>query len=107
MVSIPWVMKTVRFPVTGCLEVAHSTGRMRINFHVQTLFSRIEVVQEGKDPLPCCDLCIIHMPAGRLIKHQKSQRCYRNTQMHWRRRDVAIVIQCKGGPFSLAGEDKA
>ena len=24
VVSFPWVLKTVKYPVTGCLEVAHS-----------------------------------------------------------------------------------
>ena len=29
VVSFPWVLKTVRCPVTGCLEVVHSAGQLR------------------------------------------------------------------------------
>ena len=70
-------------------------------------FSCIVVVQEGMDPLPCCDLCGIQMPAGRLIKHQQTQGCNRNTQIRWQRRDVAIASQCAEASFSLMGEDEA
>ena len=59
-----------------------------------TFFSRIEVVQEGKEPLNHCDLCGIRIAEGRLIKHQRMRRCNRNMQMRWQRRDVAIVSQC-------------
>ena len=47
----------------------------------------------------------MHMPTGRIIKHQQTQRCDRKTQMRWQRRDVAIAIQCADAPFSLTGED--
>ena len=72
----------------------------------QHFFSRIEVVQEGKDPLPRYDLCGIHMPVVQLIKHQRTQRCDRNMQMWWQRRDSAISSQCADSTFSLTGEDK-
>ena len=47
------------------------------------------------------------MPAGRLIKHQRTQRCDSNTQMRWRRRGVAIVRQCAEASSRLTGEDEA
>ena len=75
----------------GCLEVAYHDGRLREHFMYRKVFSRIEVVQESKDPLPCCDLCRMHMPEGRLIKHQRTNRRDRNTQMQWWRRDVLIT----------------
>ena len=65
------------------------------------------MVQEGKNPLPCCDSFGMHMPAGRLIKHQWTKRCNRNTQMRLRRRDVAIESRCAEASFSLTRNDKA
>ena len=49
----------------------------------------------------------MHMPAGRLIKHHQTQQCDRNTQMWWRRRDVAIASRCAKASFSLTEEDEA
>ena len=71
MVYFPRVLKTVRCLVTGCPAVAHITGRLREHFMYRHFFLPIAVVQEGMEPLPCCDLCGLHMPAGRLIKHQR------------------------------------
>ena len=71
-----------------------------------TFFSRIEVVQEGKEPLNHCDLCGIRIAEGRLIKHQRMRRCNRNMHMWWRRRDVVIVSRCADASFSLTGEDE-
>ena len=47
------------------------------------------------------------MPLGRILKHQQTKWCDRNTQMRWRRRNVAIVIRCKGPAFSLTVEEDA
>ena len=44
-------------------------GTAKGALHVTTILSQIAVVQEGKKPLTRCDLCGMHMPAGRLIKH--------------------------------------
>ena len=52
VVSFPRVLKTVKFPVTGCPEVAHSAGRLRENFVYWHFLLRVAVVQEGKEPLP-------------------------------------------------------
>ena len=49
----------------------------------------------------------MHMPAGRLIKHRRTARCNKNTQMRWRRRYVAIANKCTEATFSLTGEDGA
>ena len=57
--------------------------------------------------LPHCDLCGMHMPAGRLLKHHRTKRYERNMQMRWRRRDVAIASRCKEVMLSLTGEDDA
>ena len=47
------------------------------------------------------------MPSGRLIRHRKTAICDRNTQMRWRRRDVAIPAKCAAVTFSLPGEEEA
>ena len=70
-------------------------------------FSQITVVQEGRESLPRCDLCGMHIPAGRLPKHQRTQRYNHNIQMRWWRRDVAISSRCAEASFSLTGEDDA
>ena len=105
MVSFPRVLKTARCPVPGCPEVVHSAGWMIEHFMYRHFLARIKVVQEGREPLPRCDLCGMHIPAGRLLKHQREKRCNRNTQMRWRWKDVAIVSQCEGMTFILTGED--
>ena len=52
-------------------------------------------------------MCRMHMPAGWLIWNMRTARCDRNTQMRWRRRDVAIAEKCSEAAFSLTGEDEA
>ena len=47
------------------------------------------------------------MLEGRLIKHQRKARCDNNTQMKWRRRDVAIVDRCLEATFRLTGEEES
>ena len=64
VVSFPRVLKTVYFPVQGCPEVAHSAGILRDYFVYQNFWSKVEVLQEGKEPLPRCDMFGIHMPVG-------------------------------------------
>ena len=70
------------------------------------LFAWIEVVQEGRETLPHCDFCGMHIPAGQLLKHQRTKRCNRNMHMRYRRKDIAIVSRCEGEVFSLTGEDE-
>ena len=48
----------------------------------------------------------MNMPAGRLTKNHRDQRCNKNTQMWWRRRDVAIASWCAEAFFSLTEEDE-
>ena len=43
VVSLPWVLKTVRCPVPGCPEIAHSAGRMREHLMYRNFFVRIAV----------------------------------------------------------------
>ena len=91
MVSFPWLLKTMRFPILGCPEVAHSLVQMREHFIYMHFFARIAVMQEGRKPLPHCDLCGMHMQMGRLLKYQRTKRFDRNTQMLWRRREMGLT----------------
>ena len=64
-------------------------------------------MQEGKETLPRCDLCGMHMPAGRLTKHHRTRRCDKNRQMWWRRREAAIARRCTEASFILTVEEEA
>ena len=88
MVSFPRVLQEMDFPVPGCPGVPHSAERIREHFMYRHFQSKVTVVQEGEEPLHRCEFCIMHMPAGRVIKHQRTARCDKNTQMRWQRRDV-------------------
>ena len=81
LVSFPMVLHSARCLVPGFPAVAHSVGRLREHFMFRQFWSQIAVVQEGKEPLPRCDLCIMHMPVGRLIKNRRTARCNWNIQM--------------------------
>ena len=107
MVTFPGGLNTGRFPVTGCPSVAHSAGRMSKHFMYRKIFLHISVVQEGREPLYRCNPCGIHMTVGRLINHQRTKRCDRNTHMRWQSRDVVIASRCRESSFSLTGDGKA
>ena len=69
--------------------------------------SKVAVVQEGLEPLPHCNLCVIHMPAGQIIRHKRTACSEKNTQMRWHRRDAMIKSMCSEAKFSLTGEEEA
>ena len=73
----------------------------------QNFRSRIVVVLGGKEPLPRCDMCGMHMPSGRPVRHLQTERCDRNTQMRWRIWDVEMAANCAGATLSLTGDDGA
>ena len=105
VVSFPRVLKLVKCPVPGCLEVVHSAGQLRENFMYRNFRSQVVVVQEVEELLPRCDLCGMQMPAGRLVKNLRTQRYNKYTQMRCRIRDVAIANKCTKTTFSLTGEN--
>ena len=105
VVSFPKVLQEVRRLVPGCPAVAHSSGRLHKHFMFRHFRSKVVLFQEDKDPLLRCDLCGIHMPEGRLLRHRKTARCDRNTQIRWRRWDVAIADKRLEATLSLTGED--
>ena len=62
MLYLPWILKTVKCPVIGCPEVAHSAGQLREHFMFRHFFLWIAVVQEGGGYLNHFYLCGMHMP---------------------------------------------
>ena len=79
IVYFPRVLQEVGFPVPGCPEVAHSAERIREHVMYRHFQSQVTVVQEVAEPLHLCDFYIMHMPAGRIIKHQRTARFDNNT----------------------------
>ena len=80
---------------------------MREHFIYRHFFARILVVKEGREPLPCWDLCGMNIPEGQLLKHQQTQRYERNMQIQWQRRDIAIASRYADAYFSLTREEDA
>ena len=64
---------------------------MREHFMYRHFFAWIAVVQEGRETMIHCDLFVMHIPAGRILKHHRTKWCDLNTQMRWRSKDAAIV----------------
>ena len=73
VVSFPRVIQLVRCLVPGYPAVAHSSGRLQEHSMFQHFWYRIAVIQEGKELLPRCDLCVMHMPKGWIIKHLRTE----------------------------------
>ena len=70
-------------------------------------WSQIAVIQEEREPLTCLNMCGIHIPEGRLIRHLQTSRCNQNTQMGRQRRYVDIAAKCMGATFILMGDNGA
>ena len=100
-------MQEVQLLVPSCLVVAHIVGCLCEHFMYHHFRSKVDLVQEGAELLPCYDLCGMHMPLGRLIKHHRTARCDKNTHIRWWRRDVAIADKCSEATFSRTGEAEA
>ena len=91
MVSFLSVLQEVNYPMLECPEVDHSVVILREHFMYRHFQPKVEVVQEGEELLPLCDLYRMHMPMVRIIKHHRTYICEKNTQIRWRRRYVVIV----------------
>ena len=90
----PIIMKLVECPVACCPENAHITDSMREHFIYIHSRSKVAVLQEEGDLLPQCNMCVIHMPAGRLIMHQRTDCWFNNMKMRLRRKDVEVASWC-------------
>ena len=93
VVSSPKVLQEVICTVPGCPVLAHGADRFFKHFMFRHFISKVAIVQEGKETLPRCEMCRIHITEGRLIRHRRMERCDRNDQMRWRRRDVAVAAK--------------
>ena len=88
-----------------CPEIAHSTGQIREHFMYIYFRSKVAGLQEGREPLPRYNMCRTHMPERRLIKHQITTRCYNNTEIRIRRRDIEVTSWCLETKFRFTGEE--
>ena len=75
VMSFPKVIQEVICPVPECPTVAYRARRLCKHFMLRHFRSKVALVQEGKEMLPRCDLCGMHMPVMRLIWHRKTARC--------------------------------
>ena len=90
--------------MTVCTAIDHITGWMWEYFMYINFLLKVTVLQEGRDPLPRCDMCGMHMPAGRLLKHRRRACRFKNTEMRIRHRDVDVASRCLDMEFRLTGE---
>ena len=74
---------------------------------VYALILFLDFLSHFENVLPHRNMCGMHMPAGRLIRHRRTARCERNMKMRLRRRDVKIAEKCVGTTFILTGDDRA
>ena len=61
----------------------------------------MEILQEGQEPLPRCDQCGMYMPAARMFKHRRADRCKKATEMRLIQRDVEMEERCRDMEFIL------
>ena len=50
----------------------------------------MEILQEGLDTLPRCQICGMHMHAAKMIQNRLTDKCNRETEMHLWSRDMYI-----------------
>ena len=93
----------VDFPVLVCPEISHIAGRMREHFVCRNFRSKVAVLQEGRETLTQWNMCVMHMTAGRLLKHQRKEHCFNNTEIGIRCRDVEVASRCLDMEFILTG----
>ena len=85
MVSLPRLLKSVAFPVDGCLAREHNLVRLR----------------EELAQLPSCNHCGRHMPEVHLENHRSMDRCEKAMDICLMRRDIEITERCGKIEFSL------
>ena len=76
LASFPWILKSVECPVTRFPEISYNTGWMLEHFMYRHFLSKVTVLKEGKDTLPHCNICVMHMPAGQILKYQRNMCCF-------------------------------
>ena len=68
--------------------------------------SKVAVLQERRNPLPCCNVCEIYMPAGWMLNHRSTARCFKNTEMWIIQRDAEVASWCAEMDFSLKWKER-
>ena len=79
---------------------------MRDNFMYRKFYSKVAVLQEGREPLPRCKMCRMHILVMRLLDHQRTACCFKNDKMRLRRRDVEVTNKCLEMEFSLTSKER-
>ena len=79
---------------------------MMENFMYRKVRLKVGVLQEGRETLPRCNMCRMHMLVMRLLKHHRTACCFKNTEMRIRSRDVEVTIQCLEMEFSLTEKER-
>ena len=55
---------------------------------------KVDILQEGPNTLPWCNHYYMHMPVAQLVKHRRTGRCNKATEMCLRRGDVDMAERC-------------
>ena len=95
MVSFPWLLKLVVCPVYGCPVRVINPGRLREHFMYRHWKSKVAILQELPVPLSQCNNYGIHMPALRMMKNRRTDRCEKSMEMWLRRRGVEMAERCR------------
>ena len=68
------MLKPAACPVDRFPERANNPARLRVYFMYLHLKYKMDILQEGQEPLPRHDHCRIHMTVSRMIKHRLTER---------------------------------
>ena len=66
---------------------------------------KVDIFQEGPEPLARCDQCRMHMKEAGLFKHWQSDSFHKSTERSIRWRDVEMAARFGEKEFSLDGEE--
>ena len=89
--------------VEGFPASANNPGRVREHFLYLHWKSKVEILQEGLEPLPRCDQCGMHMRAARMIKYRRTDKCNKAMERRIRWKDVEMTARCGEMEFIMYG----
>ena len=104
-VSFPRILKSVGCLVEGCLPRENTPRRLWDHFMYLHWKLKVDIMQEGPEPILRCDQCWMHMMASRIFTHIHTAKCNKENQRKLRRRDVDMTARCGDMEFSLEGEE--
>ena len=88
------ILSSVGCPVEGCTARANTRGRLRDHFMYRHWKSKVDTMQEGPKPLLRCDKFGMRMPEDKIFKHRNTDKCNKETERLFRRRDVEMSVRC-------------